>query len=68
MRTKEEIMEIINSNLLNETTFEDSELELIDGDDFKSPKDLVKFMNKYRKFYNKQTEYCEKNINRDLDL
>jgi hypothetical protein len=25
-------------------------------------------MNKYRSFYNKQIDYCEKNIKRDLDL
>ena len=68
MRTREELLKIINSNLINETVFTDSELELIDGDDFKSPLDLVKFMNKHRNFYNKQIDYCEKNMKRDLDL
>jgi hypothetical protein len=68
MRTREEILKIINSDNINESEFTESELELIDGDDFKSPSDLVKFMNKYRSFYNKQIDYCEKNIKRDLDL
>jgi hypothetical protein len=60
MRTREEILKIINSDNINESEFTESELELIDGDDFKSPSDLVKFMNKYRSFYNKQIDYCEK--------
>ena len=68
MRTREEILKIINSDNINESEFTEIELELIDGDDFKSPSDLVKFMNKYRSFYNKQIDYCEKNMKRDLDL
>ena len=68
MRTREEIINILNSDLVNESEFTERELELIDGDDFKSPSELVKFMNKYRSFYNKQIDYCEKNIKRDLDL
>lgn len=68
MRTREEIINILNSDLVNESEFTERELELIDGDDFKSPSELVKFMNKYRTFYNKQIDYCEKNIKNDLDL
>ena len=68
MRTREEIINILNSDLVNESEFTEKELELIDGDDFKSPSELVKFMNKYRTFYNKQIDYCEKNIKNDLDL
>ena len=68
MRTREEIINILNSDLVNESEFTERELELIDGDDFKSPSELVKFMNKYRTFYNKQMDYCEKNIKNDLDL
>ena len=60
MRTREELLKVINSDLVNESEFTERELELIDGEDFKSPSELVKFMNKYRTFYNKQIDYCEK--------
>ena len=60
MRTREEILELIRSDRINESKLTNEELELVTGDDFDSFSDMLKFTHQYKEFYLAQAEYCEK--------
>jgi hypothetical protein len=80
MKTKEEIIRIIQSvdlellESLNESDLKtkynltENELSYISGDDLESYEDNIKYIRLNRLFILKQTDYCEKNMKRDLDL
>lgn len=67
MRTREEFLELIKSNRINESKLTD-ELRKINTDDFEKVMDFIKFTHNNREYYLKMTEYCERNTKRDLDL
>ncbi len=68
MRTKKEIIDIINSDFLSENRLTPDEFKLVDGDDFESVEKLLKFTSEYKEEFEKMADYCEKNMKRDLDL
>lgn len=68
MRTKEEILELIKSDKINESKLSNDELELITGDDFESFSDVLRFTHQYKEFFIARADYCEKNMVKDLAL
>lgn len=68
MRTREELLELIKSDRINESKLSDEELKLITGDDFDTVDALLKFTRANKEYFLKMAEYCEKNMKRDLDL
>ena len=68
MRTREELLELIKSDRINESKLSDAELELITGDDFESFKKFLEFRHSNKEFFIARADYCEKNMKRDLDL
>lgn len=68
MRTREELIKIVNSDLLNENKLSSEEFKLINGDDFESAEKLLKFTALHKEEVKKMVEYCKKNMKRDLDL
>ena len=68
MRTREELLELIKCDRINENKLSDDELNLITGDDFETVDELLKFTRANKEYFLKMAEYCEKNMKRDLDL
>lgn len=68
MRTREELLELIRSNRINESKLSNEELQLINGDDFDSFSKFLQFRHVNKQFYIARANYCEKNMKRDLDL
>lgn len=68
MRTREELLELIRSDRINESKLTDEELDLINGDDFEDVEDFIKFTHNNKEYFLKMADYCEKNMKRDLDL
>ena len=68
MRTREELLELIKSDRINESKLSDEELKLITGDDFDTVDALLKFTRANKEYFLKMAEDCEKNMKRDLDL
>jgi len=68
MKTREELLELIKSNRINESKLSDEELDLITGDDFEYIEDFISFTHNNKEYFLKMAEYCEKNMKRDLDL
>ena len=68
MKTREELLELIRSNRINESKLTDEELELINGDDFESFAKFLQFRHANKDFFIERANYCEKNMKRDLDL
>ena len=68
MRTREELLELIKSDRINESKLSDTELDLITGDDFETVEEMLKFTRANKEYFLKMADYCEKNMKRDLDL
>lgn len=68
MRTREELLELIKSDRINESKLSDEELDLINGDDFETVEAMLKFTRANKEYFLKMAEYCERNMKRDLDL
>ena len=68
MKTREELLELIKSDRINESKLSDEELDKINGDDFDTVEDMLKFTRANKEYFLKMAEYCEKNMKRDLDL
>ena len=68
MRTREELIKIVNSDLLTENRLTSDEFKLINGDDFDSVDKLLRFTSMHKEEIKKMAEYCRKNIKRDLEL
>ena len=68
MRTREELLELIKSDRINESKLTDEELSLINGDDFETVDELLKFTKANKEFFIKQAKKCERNMKRDFDL
>ena len=68
MRTREELIKIVNSDLLNENRLTPEEFKLINGDDFDSVDKLLRFTSMHKEEVKKMADYCRKNMKRDLEL
>jgi hypothetical protein len=68
MRTREELLELIKSDRINESELNSTELDLITGDDFESFKKFLDFRHSNKEFFIARADYCERNMKRDLDL
>lgn len=68
MKTREELLELIKSDRINESKLSDKELDLITGDDFETVEEMLKFTRANKEYFLKMAEYCERNMKRDFDL
>ena len=68
MRTREELLELIKSNKINESKLSEDEFNLITGDDFETIEELLKFTKSNKEYCIKRAKRCELNMKRDFDL
>jgi DNA-binding ferritin-like protein (Dps family) len=68
MRTREEILELIKSDRINESKLSEEEFSSITGDDFETVADALKFLRANKEYEAKRVQRCERNMKRDLDL
>ena len=54
MRTREELLELIKTNAINESKLSEDEFNLITGDDFSSALDALKFLRANKEYEKKE--------------
>ena len=68
MRTRDELLELIKSNRINESKLTDDELRKINADDFENVMDFIKFTHNNSEFFLARAKKCEKNLKKVFDL
>lgn len=68
MRSREELLELIKLDRINESKLSDEELRKINADDFENVEDFISFTHNNKEFFLARAKWCERNMKRDLDL
>ena len=68
MKTREELLELICSDRINESKLSEEELKLISADDFENIMDFIEFTHNNSEFFIARAKKCQKNMKRDFDL
>lgn len=62
MRSREELLELIKSDRINESKLTEEEFNLITGDDFETVEELLKFTKANKEYCIKRAKRCERNM------